>query len=216
MDYSTLQLVEQVVLEKAQAGEMFTAYDVTKEVRKRVGRSVNVPHNEVKQEVHNFFANDQMGTDYTRTLGNIPGLQSQPWVYHHTANDPANYGAPSVVPQLPPVSPGSVPDDAVNQTPQGTYKVDARDTLCVPKSLLVAAGLNPGEEAYVSADALAGHVVVSKSPPDGTVLTSLSTYTVDKYGNVRITQHTLANGGIGGKEFTIDGDANRVYVKKAV
>lgn len=221
MDFSTLQLVEQIVLEKAQAGEMFTAYDVTRAVRQKVGRSVNVPHNDVKQEVHTMFANQQIGTDYTRSLGNLAGLQTQPWIYHRTTDDPANYmgvptGGPATVPpvvQTPTATPTDGPDDGVNQTPDGTYKVDARGTLCVPKSLLEAADLNPGDEAHVSADPLAGCLVVTKSPPDGT-LTDLSSYTVDKYGNVRITQYTLGNGGIAGQEFAIDGDSNRVYVRK--
>jgi hypothetical protein len=108
-------------------------------------------------------------------------------------------------------------DDAVNKTADGNYKVDARETLCVPKSLLAAVGLNPGDEAYVSADPLANCVVVGKSPPDASVLTELSTYTVDSYGsygNVRITQFVLQKGGVGGKEYKIEGDSHQVYVRK--
>lgn len=219
--------IEQVVSEKVQRGDLFTAFDVTKAVRQIVGRSTPVPHNEVKSEVHNLFANGHMGSDYVRNLGNLPlaaGIP-QPWIYHRNTDDPSTYG--SGIPQLTPASVVvAVPappaasvdpdgqDDGVNKTADGTYKVDARETLCVPKSLLTGCGLNPGDEAYVSADPLAGCVVVSKSPPDATVLSQLSTYTVDKYGNVRITQFALQKGGVGGKEFDIDGDAKSVYVRK--
>lgn len=225
--------IEQVVQDKVQKGELFTAFDVTKAVRQQVGRGTNVPHHEVKSEVHNLFANGQMGSDYTRTLGCLPlaGGVPQPWIYHRNTDNAANYG--SGIPQLAPVAAptaastvipvpavtndGTDPDstdDGVNKTPDGVYRTDARDTLCVPKSLLTAVGLNPGDEAYVSSDPLAGCVVVSKSQPDTTVLTQLSTYTVDKYGNVRITQFALQNGGVGGKEFDIEGDSKQVYVRK--
>jgi hypothetical protein len=226
-DFATLQEIETVVLEKCQNAELFTAFDVTKAVRAKVGRSVNVPHNDVKQEVHNLFASGQMGSDYTRTLGNLPLASGipQPWVYHPTTADPSSYGsgipqlcnAPAVPTLTPPVlkaadTNGS--DDGVNQTSDGYYKVDGRETLCVPKSLLEAVGLKAGDEAHVSADALAGHLVVTKSLPDQTVLTPLSSYTVDKYGNVRITQHTLVKGGVGGKLYEIDGDSSKVVVRK--
>lgn len=222
-DFATLQEIETVVLEKCQNAELFTAFDVTKAVRAKVGRSVNVPHNDVKQEVHNLFASGQMGSDYTRTLGNLPLASGipQPWVYHPTTADPSSYG--SGIPQLSAPTSSNVvvtpvsavgTDDGVNQTSDGHYKVDGRDTLCVPKSLLEAVGLKAGDEAHVSADALAGHLVVTKSLPDQTVLTPLSSYTVDKYGNVRITQHTLVKGGIGGKVYEIDGDHSKVVVRK--
>lgn len=225
--------VQQVVTEKTQRGEMFTAFDVTKAVREMVNASdraagnprQNIPHNEVKQEVHYLFSNGQMGPDYVRNLGNLPlapGID-QPYIYHRNTDDHTAYG--SGIPQLAvtpaqAISGGTAPDpdggdDGVNKTADGTYKVDARETLCVPKSLLSGCGLNSGDEAYVSADPLAGCIVVSKSPPDATVLTQLSTYTVDKYGNVRITQFALQKGGVGGKEFDIEGDGTKVYVRKA-
>lgn len=218
MDFGTLQVVETVVFEKCQAGDLFTAYDITKEVRNRVGRGTSVLHNDVKQEVHNMFANGQMGADYTRNLGNLslPAGVSQPWVYHRTTDDVVNYGQNAAAGQsTPPPSlqvSGDDNDDGVNKTSDGYYRVDARETLCVPKAMLAAIGLNPADEAYVSADALAGHVVVTKGLPDQTVLTPLSTYTVDKYGNVRITQATLVRGGVGGKEFEIEGDSTKVIL----
>ncbi len=221
MDFSTLQVTEQVILEKAQKAELFTAYDVTREVRRRVGRGTNVPHNDVKQEVHNFFANGQMGTDYTRTLANLnlPSGTDQPWIYHPNTADPTNYSNVTVVQThngvnaVTAVVKNDGGDDGVNLTSDGTYKVDARDTLCLPKALLQDAGLIPGDTANVAADALQGVVAVMKAVPDPSVYTALSTYTVDKYGNVRVTQHTLQRAGCGGKEYEIDGDANKVVVK---
>ena len=50
-DFQTQQLIEQFALVKAQAGESFTAYDVTKAVRQKVGKGTDVPHSDVRQEV---------------------------------------------------------------------------------------------------------------------------------------------------------------------
>lgn len=221
LDFSTVQVVEQTVAEKTQAGELFTAHDVTKAVRAKVGRGVNVSHNDVKQEVHNLFANGQMGSDYSRNLANLPGVPVQPWVYHRTTDDPASYGTGTVTPAVPApvnvvVAVTNQPDDGVNQTKDGTYKVDARETLCLPATLLRDAGLNAGDTANVLVDALAGQVAVAAVGATlPAVYTPLATYTVDKYGNVRVTQATLQRAGIGGKEYVIEGDATMVTVKKA-
>lgn len=225
--------VNEVVQEKVQKGELFTAFDVTKAVRELVNakdRSAgnprqSIPHNEVKQEVHYLFSNGQMGSDYVRNLGSLPlaaGIQ-QPWIYHRNTDNASSYG--SDIPQLAVTPAQAIPggvapdpdgaDDGVNKTADGTYKVDARETLCVPKSLLAACNLNSGDEAYVSADPLAGCVVVSKSPPDATVLSQLSTYTVDSYNNVRITQHVLQKAGLDGKVYSIELSGNAIQVRVA-
>jgi hypothetical protein len=230
MDFTTLQLTEQVILEKAQSGELFTAYDVTKEVRRRVGRGTNIPHNDVKQEVHTFFATGQMGTDYTRTLANLPGVNPQPWIYHRTTDDPNTYGG-NLLP-APVVIAGAgrddttddgvnvtadgvnATDDGVNVTADGVYKVDARETLCLPKSLLQDAGLVSGDTAQVYANPLAGTLIVAKQSDNLLYTPTLSTYKVDMYGNVRVTQHTLQRAGCGGKEYKIEGDTTKLVVTK--
>jgi hypothetical protein len=226
-DFATLQVIEQVTQDKTQNGQLFTAHDITRAVRAQVGRGTNVPHREVRQEVHNLFANGQFGADYTRSLANLPGINPQPWVYHRNTDDPSTYVSALAGPNALPVAadPASLigvmqgandNDDAVNKLPNGSFQVDGRDTLCLPANLCRDAGLQPRTEAFVAHDFVNGVVVVSKDEEPS--FTPLSKYTVDSYANVRITQHTLQKAGLGGKVFDIDlvnsGSDNFVRVKK--
>ncbi len=221
-DFSTLQIIEQIVLQKAQNHEMFTAHDVTRTVRSQVGRGTNIPHNDVKQEVHNMFLNGRIGTDYTRTLGSLPIQQQnpQPWIYHHVSDDPSTYSITPAVASAQIVytskddSEDDDHDDGVNLLTDGSYKVDARETLCVPATMLRSLGMNPGDTTYVSVDFggnqyKAAAIVISKDAPQSNCL---SAYTVDSYGNVRITQATLKKGGLGGNQYKIEADGDKIFV----
>jgi len=83
---SLISVVEAVVNEKVQAGEMFTAHDVTLEVRKRGHRA---DHNEVRDAVHAYYGRGGFGVGYTRTNISVPG--GQPLLYHRTVDDPSTY-----------------------------------------------------------------------------------------------------------------------------
>ena len=211
-DMVTLQKIEDTTREKTAKGEMFTAHDITRAVRAQVGRGVNIRHQEVKQEVHGLFASGQFGPDYTRNLANLAGVNPQPWIYHRVTDDPVNYVS-ALAANAPAPDPGSLTsvtttqdadahDDAVNKQPDGAFKVDARETLCLPSSLVRGAGLAPTDEAFVAQDLVNNAVVVSKNEQPS--LTQLSKYTVDNYANVRITQGVLQKAGLGGKTFDIE------------
>jgi plasmid stability protein len=83
---SLISIIEAVVDEKVKAGEMFTAHDVTLEVRKRGHRA---DHNEVRDAVHDYYARGGLGVAYTRTNISVPG--GQPLLYHRTVDDPSTY-----------------------------------------------------------------------------------------------------------------------------
>lgn len=83
---SLVPVVEQVVNEKVQAGEMFTAHDVTLEVR---GRGHRAGHTEVRSAVHDYYNRGGMGVAYTRSTITVPG--GTPFLYHRLVDDPATF-----------------------------------------------------------------------------------------------------------------------------
>jgi len=72
---SLVPVIETVVDEKVQAGELFTAHDVTIEVRSRGHRT---GHGEVRDAVHDYYGRGGLGVAYTRT--NISVLGGNPYL----------------------------------------------------------------------------------------------------------------------------------------
>lgn len=83
---SLVPVVETVVDEKVGRGEMFTAHDVTLEVRSRGHRAA---HSDVRDAVHDYYNRGGMGVAYTRT--NIVVPQGNPYLYHRSADNPSSY-----------------------------------------------------------------------------------------------------------------------------
>jgi len=83
---SLIQVVETVVDEKVQAGELFTAHDVTLEARQRGHRA---GHGEVRDAVHDYYGRGGLGVAYSRTNISVPG--GNPYLYHRGADDPSTY-----------------------------------------------------------------------------------------------------------------------------
>jgi hypothetical protein len=231
MDAAIQQVAEQVVDDKVQAGEMFTAYDVTLEVRNRGHRA---KHNGgIKELVHDLFGQGRMTPDYTRTLINLPGAPIQPWCYHPITSDPTLY-APKTAANPAAVAsavssfyaqPNAVPDDddsVPSTAPAGVIssvspangdgrKPDARGTVCVPAKSLRAAGLRPKDTAYVVPDPTGKFLVVGNVKPAG----DHAEYTVDENNNVRITKATFQKYGLVANEYDFDDTGKTVTVKPA-
>jgi hypothetical protein len=83
---SLVPVVEQVVNDKVQQGEMFTAHDVTLEVR---GRGHRAGHAEIRTAVHDYFQRGGMGVAYTRSTITVPG--GTPFLYHRLVDDPSTF-----------------------------------------------------------------------------------------------------------------------------
>lgn len=83
---SLIPVVEQVVNEKVQADEMFTAHDVTLEVRNRGHRA---GHTEIRTAVHDYYSRGGMGVAYTRSTITVPG--GTPFLYHRLVDDPSTF-----------------------------------------------------------------------------------------------------------------------------
>jgi hypothetical protein len=204
--------------------KLFTAYDVTVEVRKKV--SGRVPHDEVKREVHKLFNSGSI-FGYNRALANLSGVNPQPWVYHPLAADPTTYDgkpvcqnpvaavASALTPKPPVAAALAVVGDDDDEEVDGVYKFDSTDRLCVPAKLVRQLGLHDGAQVSLLASVPPSDVVmvVDKNAfING--LSEIATYTVDCYDNVRISRGTLSKVGIDGNTFEITGDATTVKVKK--
>ena len=86
MKMSLVTVVEQVVNDKVQNGEMFTAHDVTLEVRSRGHRA---GHAEIRTAVHDYFNRGGMGVAYNRSTITVPG--GTPFLYHRLVDDPSTF-----------------------------------------------------------------------------------------------------------------------------
>ncbi|MFO0959753.1 MAG: hypothetical protein U0800_20335 [Isosphaeraceae bacterium] len=74
--------------------KQFTLYDVTQEVRRRVGRNVTVNHRDVHDEIEGVvLAKMQDNPAWARDLIHPPGASRgvQAYVYHHVRRDPDDY-----------------------------------------------------------------------------------------------------------------------------
>lgn len=227
---SLSKIVETVVDEKVQLGYMFTAHDITLEVRSRGHRA---SHGDVRDYVHDYYNRGGFGIAYTRTNISVPGGGS-PYLYYRTVDDPANYkevrgtsttpivnssivSMPSSQVVIPPslLNGGqtNVPVNVKKSAKPGLSKsrpVDKRGTLSIPtqfiRQLFIA-----GQKVFAVANT-DGVNIVADQPTNNTVF---GKYTVDKNTQVRITQSLLHRAGIGGSEYDIEHDLNKVVVKLA-
>lgn len=80
--------VQQAVMDKVNANEMFTAFDITKQLRQTGARTY---HSQVKGIVHGMFVNGEM-TGYSRDVIDLPnGQGGRPFLYFPPTADPSTY-----------------------------------------------------------------------------------------------------------------------------
>jgi hypothetical protein len=168
-------------------GLMFTAFDVTKAVRKL---GLHILHNDVKPVVHGF----SLPSNYKKKSANLTnivfgvssGANLRALVYHPEGSDVNNYtpldlsdtnkpqpdNSPNVI--LSPVQHTSNPDNVFD------VRLDNRGRYCVKAKVVSAAGFVPGDTLYVNGS-MHGIEVTSVHPGmSDTVLT------VDCYKNFLI------------------------------
>jgi hypothetical protein len=88
-DSMTVSAVLEVVNDFVKQEKMFTAYDVTKEVRKKAGEQVDY-HREIRRVVHGGFDWIQAGYQSTSILLNVPG-NPRVLLYHPLGTDPNDF-----------------------------------------------------------------------------------------------------------------------------
>jgi hypothetical protein len=86
LPYSDANEVRNELAEFVRMNRIFTAFDITKRVRKR---GVRCRHDQVKEIVHRMFEAGCI-TGYTRSLADI-GTGTQPWLYCPFTRDPSEY-----------------------------------------------------------------------------------------------------------------------------
>ena len=150
-------------------GQMFTALDVSNEVKNRIS---GVRHREISPVVRELFEGGELDGDYTRTLIDVTtpqGKTVQAYLYHDSSRDPEDYGQgqreqQASAPVLPsPPAPAAAPPPTKTQAPAGpaTSQDDGSDSLQVriagdgsatlPRSFLERAGIRGDEVALDSA-----------------------------------------------------------------
>jgi retron-type reverse transcriptase len=128
-------LVRQIILEKVQAGEMFTAYDITLEARRR---GAQARHDPVKDIVHQCHQDGTMGASYTRTVITVSG-GARPFLYHRYDADPSTYPGQPVVANPPVTASSATPPPARQPAapkPRGALNLDAGDFLPISRAEL--------------------------------------------------------------------------------
>jgi hypothetical protein len=78
-----------IVNDKVDQGQMFTAFDITKEIR---ANGTQARHKDIKEIVHELYINGDMG-GYIRSLINIANVTIQPFIYHPNGSDISTYKA---------------------------------------------------------------------------------------------------------------------------
>jgi hypothetical protein len=82
-----------VVNDFVKQNKMFTAYDVTQEVRNRLGPNIKVGHNVVRDKVHDMFFWGFMSDTYNAAETKFPN-GNVAILYHPNGTNPADYQKP--------------------------------------------------------------------------------------------------------------------------
>lgn len=216
---SIVNQVEAVIDSFTQRRAMFTAFDVTSELRKQ-----NVPnlpkHYELKDAVHDMFNSNRMNRDYIRTQRHVagPNLPSA-FVYHPYDEDAANYVSPNYTnvsgavvtpvvstPTVSPVSNGSRISNRNTNVRAGTVVADARGRVHVPKKFLASIGLDSNDEAYVQRN---GNIIniFKRAQPNAANVKRMA---VDCYTNMKVAVGADNAGKV--YTFTVNGRAGQVTI----
>ena len=237
---SLISVVEDVVEEKVRAGELFTAHDITLEVRSRGHRA---SHGQVRDAVHDYYNRGGLGLAYVRTNITVPG--GNPYLYHRGADDPSVYqnvrGNNSVSPSVQDDDDDDDDDDNDNNVPiaipanlfanlnssQKTSHVRNKSRVANKPGIIKNRSVDGrgslsipspiirqlGFKPHQKVYAVAsfhGVDVRSTEPPHSTVY---GKYTVDSHQQVRLTQSLLKRAGIAGTQYDVEQLADSVVVK---
>jgi antitoxin component of MazEF toxin-antitoxin module len=219
-----LDRLQEIVTEKIQNGDHFTAYDITRQLR---AESFWVKHDQAKAEVHRLYLDGDM-PGYDRCLaqkgGSVPA-----WEYA-----PARSGLSILAGMMshllsPGASPGMLAPSGVRvyRTTRGrtvqftgnggiAVPVDRRATVCIPARLVRQVALQPGDTVRVFIDRISARLIVrpvaAGSDPIGL---PARRYTVDRHANIRITQAPQSRAGLQGPRRQIQPHADELIVTAA-
>jgi hypothetical protein len=209
-------------------GRAFTAFEVSLEAR---NQGCTERHREMKDLIHEVMDYILSFGGYRQTIvpvGTENGQRLEAILYHPKNFAPSQYqplqrgrsrpATPSpqpvgsftfvVTPPTPSIS--IVTPTSTASKNSVTKKVDNRACLLIPSQFIQEAGFKPSEEVYVCTDGSDTLLVTKHFSPGRTCI---GTYTVDHGNNVRITQHCLSKGGVGGTLYEVTG-GSEVKIKR--
>lgn len=151
--------MEAEVRRQMASGASFTAFDISRRVQ---ASGISERHRYLKSAVHEMYERGDMA-GYTRKLITLPSGE-QPYLYFP---NPTRINRFAIA--------------RTRQTAQNTRQLDPWNRLRVPVKAMRAAGLRPGDSAWVSVNAVAATITITRTPKNGDRL-----YRVDRYGNLRL------------------------------
>jgi retron-type reverse transcriptase len=81
------KLIQLIIQDKVSRGEMFTAFDISKELSRQ---GSGARHRDLKDIVHQTFERGEMGPQYTRTTIDV-GAPTRPYLYFRKGDNPRRY-----------------------------------------------------------------------------------------------------------------------------
>lgn len=202
MSPENVALAREIVLENVTSARMFTAFEVSLEVQNRAKQQGVLPerHRDMKSDIHDAITEHSVlsGGNYIRTLMDV-GAEDQAWVYHPQGTDATTTYKPldrsghgTAVP--PVVTAHASPKSVV---PDGAHKIDSGGRICFPVSMVKKLGLEAEDNCMVTFGTQ-GQVSLKKTA--ATDPATNTPYSVDEYGNVRVSRFTLRKAGLEGTE----------------
>lgn len=192
----------------------FSAYDITLQVRQQFAGQRIDPHDEMKQVVHQMFADGEL-SDYQKTLVQYAGKPIPAFFYYPPEIDPQAVAAAtggqvdSVVARVPQAvtdavasgSDGSGLDDGAANAPTAPIKnadgsvtkASGTEVLYVPKSMAAGVGIQPKGPAYIAINNGTISITNDSSDPNATKVH------VDRNQNIRVPNTALLKIGADGK-----------------
>ncbi len=199
------QIIKDLVASRVKRGDLFTAYDVSKDVQQR---GVRAGHRKdgLRDITHKLFADGEMD-GYDRTLVDL-GNGLQAWVYHPQSADPYTYKSKhlsGVAPTATQAQTQTKAAPAINALTAIDGVLDCEDRLNIPVEFFQAIGLNAHNdfemEFYEDADA----ILIDKVNPTSSN-SNREVASVTAKGNYRLCQRLRNQVGafVGKTDFKIE------------
>jgi len=218
MDQDTMDAVNEVVEDLTAKGELFSCFDVTRQLRDE--KSLKVFHSEVRKQVHALYGNLAMPVDYERDDVALPNGRTT-CVFHPRAKSLTEYDPDKF---------GSVNDPfgatkTLTQTIQGLGRAsraqtaapsqtDRRGRFCISNKMTRQVGMTHGNRVNIVCNSQYNYMQISPANvapySAGTTVFNMK---IDKDDNLRISKSMLREAGLLGKVLTVRLEGSTIVVE---
>ena len=209
MDQDTMDAVNGVVEDLTNKGELFSCFDVTRQLRDE--KSLKVFHSEVRKQVHALYGNLAMPGHYERDDVTLPNGRTT-CVFHPRAKslteydadkfggDPDPFGATTTLTQT--IQGLGRASQAQTATPNQT---DRRGRLCISNKMTRQLGMIAGDKVTVIQEPNIGRIQIISAGDAAHMQIGFSfqVLTVDRDDNIRLSSRTLKNANLTGKQLKV-------------